>query len=228
MTNATADADEPHHHAYVTSDRIRRHTRDTDANADAIRCHDQRRRRAPRMPRQRGEQPQSVAEMPGSGDDADRIKGHHPRILKFSLNLGERLKGVRWQVYAGEAQMISMLHHVGERDDAGPALRSVEPVAGPGISADVGLALIPNVDAVEAVVKNRNPDEEQFQKKNKWQTVQELDLVTIGLWAFEGFGIRDEVFEKKGSDGYDATERNADGAAGTRFPRRRGGERLLI
>src|SRR5271169_3472225 len=103
--------------------------------------------------------------------------------------------------------MISMLHHVGERDDAGPALRSVKPVARPGISADVGRALIPDVDAVEPVVKNRNPDEEQFQKKNERQAVQKLDLFSVGDRAFEGFGIRDEVFEKKSSDRYDAAER---------------------
>src|SRR5208282_5801860 len=145
--------------------------------------------------------------MPGSGDDAHRVEGHHPRILKFSLNLGERLHGVGRQVYAGEAQVISVLHHVGERDDAGPALRSVEPVAGPRISADVGLALIPDVYAVEAVVKDRNPDEEQLQKKDERQAVQKLDLFSVGDGAFEGFGIRDEMFEKKGSDGYDAAER---------------------
>jgi hypothetical protein len=31
---------------------------------------------------------------------------------------------------------------------------------------DVAVALIPDVDAVEAVVENRNPDEEQLQQKN--------------------------------------------------------------
>jgi hypothetical protein len=32
-------------------------------------------------------------------------------------------------------------------------------------------------------------------------------LLSIGDGAFEGFGVRDEVFEKKGSNGYDAAER---------------------
>ena len=115
----------------------------------------------------RGEQPQAVAEMPGSGDDADRVKGDHPRILKFCLDLGERLHGMRRQVHAGEAQEIGVLHHVDERDDAGPALRGVEPVARPGIIGDVGLALIPDIDAVEAVVKDRNPDEEQLEAEKR-------------------------------------------------------------
>src|SRR5208283_2111586 len=155
----------------------------------------------------RGEQRQAVAEMPGSGYDADRVKGDHPRILEFSLHFGERLHGVRRQVDAGEAQVIRVLHHVDQRDDAGPALRGVEPVSLPRISADIGLALIPDVDAVEAVVEDRNPDEEQLQKKNEGEAVQKLDLIAIGLNAFEGFGVGDEVLEKEGTDGYDAAER---------------------
>jgi len=52
-----------------------------------------------------------------------------------------------------------MLHDVDEGDDAGPALRGIEPVAGPGIIGDVGLALIPDEDAVKSVVEDRNPNE---------------------------------------------------------------------
>ena len=43
--------------------------------------------------------------------------------------------------------------------------------------------------------------------KDERQAVQKLDLLAVGQRAFEGFGVRDEVFEKKGSDGYDAAER---------------------
>ena len=105
--------------------------------------------------------------------------------------------GMRRQVHAGEAQGISVLHDVDERDDAGPALRGVEPVARPGIIGDVGLALIPDEDAVEAVIEDRNPDEKQLQQKNEGQAVQKRDLPAIGVGAFEGFGVRDEVFEKE-------------------------------
>jgi hypothetical protein len=31
-------------------------------------------------------------------------------------------------------------------------------------------------------------------------------LPAIGLGAFEGFGVRNEVFEKEGSNGHDAAE----------------------
>ena len=100
-----------------------------------------------------------------------------------------------------------MLHDIDEGDDAGPALRGIEPVAGPGIIGDIGFALIPDEDAVEAVVEDRNPDEKQFQQENERQAVQKCDLPAIGLGAFEGFGVRDEVLEKKSSDGHDAAER---------------------
>ena len=114
---------------------------------------------------------------------------------------------MRRQVYAGEAQIISVLHHVDERDDAGPALRGIEPVAAPRISREVSLALIPDINAVEAVIENRNPDKEKLEQKNSGQAIQKLNLFSIGDRTFEGFRIRDEVFEKKCSDRNDATQR---------------------
>ena len=99
-----------------------------------------------------------------------------------------------------------MLHDVDERDDAGPTLRGIEPIAGPGIIGDVGLALIPDEDAVEAVVEDRNPNEKKLKQKNEGQAVQKCDLPTIDLGAFEGFSVRDEVLEKKGSNGDNAAE----------------------
>ena len=113
---------------------------------------------------------------------------------------------MRRQVHAREAQGVSVLHHVDERDNAGPALRGVEPVTSPRVIGNVGFALIPNINAVEAVVEDRNPDKEQLQQKNEGQAVQKLDLLSIGQWAFESFGVRDEVFEEEGSNGYNATQ----------------------
>ncbi len=144
--------------------------------------------------------------MPGCGDDAERVEGDHPRIVELCLHLRKCQVGMRRKMNAGEAQGVSMLHDVDECDDAGPALGSVEPVAGPGIVGDVGLALIPDEDAVERVVEDRNPNEKQFQQKNERQAVQKCDLPAVGVCAFEGFGVRDEVFEKESPDGDDAAE----------------------
>jgi hypothetical protein len=54
------------------------------------------------------------------------------------------------------------------------------------------------------VVGDRNPDEKQFEADYERQAVEKLDLLAVGQWAFEGFGVRDEVFEKEGSNGHDA------------------------
>ena len=127
--------------------------------------------------------------MPGSGDDAERVEGDHPRIVELRLHLGKCQVWIRRQVHAGKAQRVSMLHDVDEGDDAGPALRGIEPVAGPGIIGDVAFALIPDEDAVKSVVEDRNPNEKQLEKKNEGQAVQKRDLPAIGLGAFEGFGV---------------------------------------
>src|SRR4029077_5110327 len=58
---------------------------------------------AGRNPPLRGEQPQAVAEMPGSGDDAERVEGDHPWIVELRLHLGKCQVGMRRQVDAGEA-----------------------------------------------------------------------------------------------------------------------------
>src|SRR5580698_822923 len=133
--------------------------------------------------------------MPRSGDDSDGVESDHPGILKFCLHLGERLHRVSCKMHTGEAQRVRMLHYVDEGDDARPALRRVKPVATPRIIGDVAVAAIPDVDAVEAVVEDRNPDKEQLQQKNAWQAVEKLDLLSVGDRAFESLGIRDEVFE---------------------------------
>ncbi len=56
------------------------------------------------------------------------------------------------------------------------------------------------------MVEDRNPDEKQFQQKNERQAVQKCDLPAIGFGAFERFSVRDEVFEKEGSNGHNAAE----------------------
>src|SRR5271169_290370 len=114
---------------------------------------------------------------------------------------------MRSQMDTSKAQIQGVLHDVDEGDYARPALGRVEPVAGPRVIRDVALASIPDVKAVEAVVEDRNPDEEQLQQKNAGQAVEELDLFPVGYGAVEGFGVRDEVLDQEGTDGYDAAER---------------------
>ena len=49
-----------------------------------------------------------------------------------------------------------------ECDAAGPALRCVHPVAGPGIFANVPLAAIPDVETIQRVECDRQPDSKQL------------------------------------------------------------------
>src|SRR5258708_35363353 len=62
-------------------------------------------------------------------------------------------------------------------------------------------------DAVEGVMEYRSSDGKHFQQKNERQAVQKCDLPAIGFGAYERFSVRDEVFEKEGSNGHNAAER---------------------
>src|SRR5215472_2505856 len=145
--------------------------------------------------------------MPGCGNYAGDIKRHHPGVLKYMLHLGEGLERMRAEHRAAEAQMIGVLNDVSEGYDACPALREVQPVALPRVFADVRVATPPDVDAVEAVVKDRDPYETQLHEKHAGQAVEELNLLAVGDGPFEGFGVGDEMFEKESPDGNDAGER---------------------
>ena len=111
------------------------------------------------------------------------------------------------QVHAAEAHVIEVVQDVEEGDHAGPALRGVQPVAGPGILADVRLAAIPDVEAVERVIEQGQEDEAPLQHANERQAGEELDLVVVGLRALGRLGVGDEVLEQECADGNDAGQR---------------------
>ena len=153
-----------------------------------------------------GKQPQPIRKVPGRRDDSHCVKSDHPRILEFSLDLGERRGGIRRQVYASEAQVVRVLGDVDEGNNAGPALGRIKPVAGPGIIADVGLPAPPDVDAIQGVVEDRDPDAEQLQTHDEGQAIQKLDLGPVSVRALESLGVRNEVFKQKQADGHDAAD----------------------
>src|SRR5437667_6488285 len=106
-------------------------------------------------------------------------------------------------MYAGEANMPGMPAHIEEGNGAGPALCGVHPVAGPGILANIGVAAIPDVEAIERVKENREPDAEQFQRDDKRETGEKFDLLGIRRWAVDGEGGGDEVINQDISDCHD-------------------------
>src|SRR5213080_4986686 len=64
-------------------------------------------------------------------------------------------------------EMSGVPDHVEEGDGAGPALRSEHEIAGPGIIRNVAFSAIPNVEAIQRVIENGQPDSEQLQIKDK-------------------------------------------------------------
>ena len=125
-------------------------------------------------------------------------------MLKLSLHLGERRHRICRQMHTGKTQVVRVLNYVDEGDDAGPALRGIKPIPLPWIIADVRVAAPPDPDPVETVIENRNPDEANFKHEDERQAVQELDLRAVGVRAFEGLRVRDEVLEQKCANGDDA------------------------
>ena len=77
------------------------------------------------------------------------------------------------QADAHEALANHMLRDVGEGDQAGVALRDIEPVACPGIVDDIRLAAQPDPDAVAGVIEDGQKDEDPLQHAHHRQAVEE-------------------------------------------------------
>src|SRR5579863_6679172 len=106
------------------------------------------------------------------------------------------------QVDAGEAHRIGVPHDVDERDATGPALHGVHPVAGPGIRRRIRLAAIPDVETVERVIGDGNPDAEQLEKEDQRKVCQKADLTGVSRGPADRRGVRDQnVLEQECADG---------------------------
>src|SRR4029077_14555950 len=68
-------------------------------------------------------------------------------------------------------------------------------------------AAIPDVEAVEGVVENRQPDAKQFQTYNEGEAGEQFHLLGVGCGAARGKGIRDEVLDQEGANRDDPAER---------------------
>src|SRR5690348_3931089 len=100
---------------------------------------------------------------------------------------------MREQMHAAETHGVRMPADEYECNRACPALGGVHEIAGPGVIAYVGLPPEPYIEAVQRMIKKRQIDEEDLEKKDKRQTAQELHLIGIGVRAIGGEGIGDEV-----------------------------------
>src|SRR5207245_10337004 len=98
-------------------------------------------------------------------------------MLKLILHFAKSCAGISQNVHTTEAQMPCVPHHVEEGNGTRPALRSKHEVTGPGIVCNVALSAIPNVEAVQRVVKNGQPDSEQIQIKEKRKAREQFNLL---------------------------------------------------
>ena len=153
------------------------------------------------------EQPQAVGEVPGSAEDPNSVKRYGPGVLKFQLHFAEGCVGMSQDVNPAEAQVPGVPHDVAEGDGAGPALESEHPVAGPGIVADVTLATEPDVEAVKRVIKDRQPDSEQFEVENEREAGEQFYLLGVCGRTTGGEGVGDEVFDQERAYRDDAAQR---------------------
>ena len=125
----------------------------------------------------------------------------------FILHFAERRSGMREQVHAVEAQVPRVPHDVQKRDGAGPALRGVHPVARPRILGHIALAARPDVETVERVVQNRQPDSEQLEPEDKWEAGEKRNLIGVRAGAFRGESVGNEMLDQEEPDRNDARER---------------------
>lgn len=107
-------------------------------------------------------------------------------MYQLILNFAEGRRWVRQDMYAAEAQVPCVPDHIKERHRAGPALCRVHPVAHPGILRHIALTAKPDVEAIEGVVADGNPNPEELQKKDERHATQELNLLCVGARAFGG------------------------------------------
>src|SRR5438046_9776357 len=98
-------------------------------------------------------------------------------MLKLILHFAKSCAGISQNMHTAEAQMPGVPDHVEEGDGAGPALRSEHEIAGPGIIRNVAFSAIPNVEAIQRVIENEQPDSEQLQIKDKRKAGEYISLL---------------------------------------------------
>lgn len=100
-----------------------------------------------------GEIPEAVAEMEGRRDDSDYVECEIVGILH---GVGD--VGVGRHAAGGEALDPNVPADEEEGDDAAPALQDVKPVGHPGVAEGVGFALPPDIETVEGVEEDGEPN----------------------------------------------------------------------
>jgi len=143
--------------------------------------------------------PNADAEMEGAGEDANQSEGEEPGIHEEVLDFF-----VGGTPVGGPALRVEMPGDVNESEEAGVALRGVEPVPYPGIGGYVGFAAQPDVDAVEGVEKHREKNGGPFDERTEGDGLQIVrNLVVFGAGDKNGT-IGPEMFGEESAYRNDA------------------------
>ena len=146
--------------------------------------------------------PDADAQMEGGGEDTDG--GEEEKI-----GVGEKLLdlGVGGFPVSEPALGVEMPCDVNEGDEAGVALRGVEPVPHPGVRGDVGLAAYPYIDAVAGVVKHGKEDEGPFDEGAEGDRLEiGRDLIVFKAGDEDG-AVGPEMFGEECANGNDSGKR---------------------
>src|ERR1700680_25058 len=153
------------------------------------------------------EQPDAIGEMPRGANQPDHVEGKQQRVMNLRRNLAERELRMIVQVNPGKAHRVGMPQDVKEGDAAGPALRRIQPVSSPGIFRNVALAAIPDVETVERMERDGQPDPEQFKEENQGKICQKADLARVGRRSADRGRVRNQsMFKEKRAHRNDARE----------------------
>ncbi len=125
----------------------------------------------------------------------------------FQLHFAEGIRGIVVQIDSGKPHGVGVPQDVDECDSTRPPLRRVHPVAAPRIRTNIPVSAIPDVEPVERVKQNRQPDPEQFKKEHQRQVRQKADLACVSIRPSDGRRVRNQnMFKQEGADRDDPRE----------------------
>src|SRR5487761_135470 len=100
----------------------------------------------------------------------------------------------------------NMPNDVREGDDARPALERIQPVGHPRMAPDIRLAAPPDIQAVAAVKRDGQPDEQKFDGHAPGNLLQAGGGGVVTRGADEGIAIGPEMLGEECANGNDAAE----------------------
>src|ERR1700675_502343 len=149
-----------------------------------------------------GEIPQAISQMKGRRGNADKVKRQVPGIrhcLRHVVIVGSPM--------ANKPLRVHVPADKDERDNSAPALENIHPVGHPGMAQRVRLPGPPDVNAVEAVEKYRNPQNAGLHKDAPRNALQLGGNVVVFLHAHQSVAIRPEMLEEECSNRNHAAQR---------------------